>query len=488
MAAKSPPEKHKTSPEHKSHRRVEIKHSRFSRGQFIIFAVIFAAIGGFAIWRALATNGPVIEMTFDGVACARSGSTCTNTRTVNYGSVHTIAYRYNDTSNPTQPTDCHDNWTGWHAVTRNTWYSQSLTFTGSFTWTVECRWHNQTEFADSLSWPIIVPPPPICSPSSQSVSTNTVAHMTASSGNGSYSWSAPGGNPSSGSGSSFGTQYSTTGTKTVTVSSAGRSDTCTVIVSNAIPGVPSNLHRTGRTTTSITMAWNASSGVVTGYKVYRNCKPPSLSCVPVGITSASVRSFKNTGLHSNTTYNYWVTAYNSTGQSGVSNELTTRTLRPRPTVSFSANPSSIPYNGYSYLQWNSTNADFCRASWTTSRATHGTKRVGRLTRTTTYSITCYNSDYTTGTTKSTTVHVGAPPSGCPPNCPTPPPPSPPKHDLAPPAPAPVVEEPTLAPEVIEPEPVAATEQCKNKNNHWLNLILGGLLGELISLLKHSCGQ
>lgn len=74
-------------------------------------------------------------------------------------------------------------------------------------------------------------PAPECSPASQSAYTNNTVSFSATGGDGSFSWSAPGSSNTSGTGSDFSTSYSITGGKTVTVTSAGQSDTCSVSVS-----------------------------------------------------------------------------------------------------------------------------------------------------------------------------------------------------------------------------------------------------------------
>jgi len=71
---------------------------------------------------------------------------------------------------------------------------------------------------------------PTCSPSVQGVQPGQTANLNASGGAGNFSWSAPGGSPSNGNLSTFSTTYSATGVKTVTVSSAGQSASCTVDV------------------------------------------------------------------------------------------------------------------------------------------------------------------------------------------------------------------------------------------------------------------
>lgn len=69
-----------------------------------------------------------------------------------------------------------------------------------------------------------------CSPPNQSVVVNQTANLSASGGNGTYSWSSPGGFPLSGSGAAYSVQYGSTGSNTVTVTSGGNSTTCTVSV------------------------------------------------------------------------------------------------------------------------------------------------------------------------------------------------------------------------------------------------------------------
>ncbi|MDP4000832.1 MAG: PKD domain-containing protein [bacterium] len=81
------------------------------------------------------------------------------------------------------------------------------------------------------------PPSPtnvVCSPANTSVIIGQQITFTASGGNGTYNWSAPGSSQPSGSGLSITTSYSSTGTKTITLSSADLSDTCSAEV-NPVP-------------------------------------------------------------------------------------------------------------------------------------------------------------------------------------------------------------------------------------------------------------
>ena len=78
-----------------------------------------------------------------------------------------------------------------------------------------------------------------------------------------------------------------------------------------------------------------------------------------------------------------------------------------PTITLSASPTTVVYNGQSVLTWTSTNTTSCSANWTTSTATSGTATKSNLTSTTTYTITCTG---TGGSTQaSATVTVGSAP-------------------------------------------------------------------------------
>lgn len=92
-----------------------------------------------------------------------------------------------------------------------------------------------TSGSESATCQVVVPPPPpippVCAPPTQTVGVNQSASLSATQGNGTYSWSAPGGLVASGSGASFATSYAAPGTYSVTVTSGGLSATCEVVVS-----------------------------------------------------------------------------------------------------------------------------------------------------------------------------------------------------------------------------------------------------------------
>ncbi|WP_246002061.1 fibronectin type III domain-containing protein [Allorhizocola rhizosphaerae] len=92
------------------------------------------------------------------------------------------------------------------------------------------------------------------------------------------------------------------------------------------PGAPGNLRSTGVTNTSISLAWNASTGTVSGYRVYEG-----------GIQRLQTTSLSGTisGLGTCTTHTYTVRAYNAAGESAGSNAVTVTTTgctNPGPTA------------------------------------------------------------------------------------------------------------------------------------------------------------
>ena len=82
------------------------------------------------------------------------------------------------------------------------------------------------------------------------------------------------------------------------------------------PGVPGNLRVTGTSTSSISLAWNASSGTVTGYRVYEG----STVRATTSGTSATIA-----GLAACSSHTYTVAAYNNAGESARSNAVSATT-------------------------------------------------------------------------------------------------------------------------------------------------------------------
>ena len=73
-------------------------------------------------------------------------------------------------------------------------------------------------------------------------------------------------------------------------------------------------------------------------------------------------------------------------------------LVPAPTVTLTANPTSVASGAASMLTWSSTNATSCTASggWSGAKAISGTQSTGALTMPSSYSLTCPGTGGTSG--------------------------------------------------------------------------------------------
>jgi hypothetical protein len=84
-----------------------------------------------------------------------------------------------------------------------------------------------------------------------------------------------------------------------------------------------------------------------------------------------------------------------------------------PSISFSANPTTVDAGDNSTLTWNASNATSCTASggWSGNKATSGSQSVGPINATTSYVLTCTNGS--ASSSSSLTVTVAAPPPPAP---------------------------------------------------------------------------
>ncbi|MFB4293897.1 carbohydrate-binding protein [Nonomuraea sp. ATR24] len=109
------------------------------------------------------------------------------------------------------------------------------------------------------------------------------------------------------------------------------------------PSVPANLRSTGTTTTSVSLAWNASTDnvAVSGYDVYRGSTL---------VSTATGTSFTDTGRTPNTSYTYTVRARDAAGNvSAASNAVTVTT----PDGPGQPDPTRMPGAPYLYMGWGS---------------------------------------------------------------------------------------------------------------------------------------
>jgi chitodextrinase len=183
------------------------------------------------------------------------------------------------------------------------------------------------------------------------------------------------------------------------------------------PSVPTGLAATGATTTSISLAWTASTdpdSPVAGYNVYRG---------GTKIGTSTTTSYNDSGLTANTTYSYTVSAFDPTANtSAQSAPLTTATNPPvdttPPTVPMGLTKTGATASSIT-LGWTaSTDPDSPVAGYNVYR---GTMKVGTSTTTsytdtglsvdTTYSYTVSAYD-ATGNTSAPSSPFGAATSNC----------------------------------------------------------------------------
>jgi hypothetical protein len=175
------------------------------------------------------------------------------------------------------------------------------------------------------------------------------------------------------------------------------------------PSIPTGLHSTAKSISTISLAWDAStdnpggSGVA-GYKIYRDGN---------FVTSTTLLNYTDTGLDAGTTYDYTVSAYdNASNKSPESPVVSVATDSiPAPTVSLSAAPDTINSGDSSTLSWDSTDATDCVASggWSGDKATSGSESTGALTAGQTYTLTCSGAGGIAQASTSVTVKDAPPP-------------------------------------------------------------------------------
>jgi endoglucanase Acf2/fibronectin type 3 domain-containing protein len=135
-----------------------------------------------------------------------------------------------------------------------------------------------------------------------------------------------------------------TGSAVVTATSGTASLSATVNVLNQLPA-PSGLSAAvANNYTEVDLSWNAPSGSVTGYYVYRATSPGGESTTPLNSTPISGTSFIDTTVAPQTSYFYTVKAVNVGGASAASNEAT-GTSAPDLAFNAAATASSVENGG-----------------------------------------------------------------------------------------------------------------------------------------------
>jgi transcriptional regulator CtsR len=112
-------------------------------------------------------------------------------------------------------------------------------------------------------------------------------------------------------------------------------------VTGVIPATPSDLEATTVSKSKIKLTWTDRSNNETGFKIERRVGGGSYS--QIATVAANITTYSDTGLSAGKTYYYRVRAYNSTGNSAYSNQVSTTTSTPDA-------PSDLSAETLSYTQ------------------------------------------------------------------------------------------------------------------------------------------
>ena len=221
--------------------------------------------------------------------------------------------------------------------------------------------------------------------------------------------------------------YSLTATVRDAAGNTTTSSVITVTVNNPVPPppdttpptVPTGLRSTSTSTSTISLAWDASTDSggsgVNGYKLYRGGTYLTTIIGSLAYTDDNLGA----GLTPGTAYAYTISAIdfvgNESAQSAAQNISTGSSL---PAVTLTASPTIINSGDASSLSWSSTNATTCTASggWSGTKAISGTESTGSLSAGSTYFLVCSGAGGSVTATATVTVNSVTPP---------PPPPPPP---------------------------------------------------------------
>lgn len=184
--------------------------------------------------------------------------------------------------------------------------------------------------------------------------------------------------------------------------------TCTNEAGSESDSVTVNVGQQPQELPSVSISANPTSVSFNGSTTITWSSSNATSCSNNWNSSTATGGFFTTNLTSTKTFT--ITCFNSAGQKSDSVTVNVGQQTQNPTVTISANPTSISFNGSTTITWNSTNATSCNAtgpgSWSGSKGNSGSLTVSGLTSTSTFTITCQGASGTQPATDSVTVTVG----------------------------------------------------------------------------------
>lgn len=151
-------------------------------------------------------------------------------------------------------------------------------------------------------------------------------------------------------------------TNTVATSLTLKRRTTTVTVTGSAPGAPSGLTATAVSTSRINLSWNASSGILLRYKIFRSTNSGSGFVQIDSTINNAILTYANTaGLISKTAYFYRVLAVGNFGVSSASNTANDTTFNTPPARVLAIADTSLtegfPKLFYKKLSFNFSDAD-----------------------------------------------------------------------------------------------------------------------------------
>lgn len=130
-------------------------------------------------------------------------------------------------------------------------------------------------------------------------------------------------------------------------SETSREATLTVLGVVSTPASPTTLSTTAASTSQINLAWRVTSTNETGIRIERR-QGSSGTWLSLPLKPPGTATLSDTGLAADTDYTYRVSAFNSAGSSGFSNESTARTRGTSATLRQVTVASANPFSGVSY--------------------------------------------------------------------------------------------------------------------------------------------